>query len=44
MQLTLNSIMNRAMVNPDLLVIGLVAGFILAKLYDRRRNSFGGSI
>lgn len=42
MQLTVASIMQRSMANPDLLVIGLLAGFILAKLQSRRSSGFGG--
>jgi hypothetical protein len=41
MQLTVASITTRAMQNPDLLAIGLAAGFILAKLHSRR-SGMGG--
>ncbi|MFB6115169.1 MAG: hypothetical protein ABEK04_02670 [Candidatus Nanohalobium sp.] len=41
MQLTVASIMQRAMANPDLVVLGLLAGFILAKLHSRR-SGMGG--
>ncbi len=42
MQLTVASILSRAMTNYDLIAIGLVAGFVLAKLHSRRNSGFGG--
>jgi len=41
MQLTVQSVMNRSMENPDLLVIGLAAGYILAKI-QAKRSGMGG--
>lgn len=41
MQLTVASMTTRAMQNPDLIVIGLALGFILAKLQARRRGMGG---
>lgn len=41
MAFTVASIMNRAMEHPDLLVVGVLAGFILAKLHSRR-SGMGG--
>jgi len=46
MQLTAASIMNRAMANPDIVVIGLLVGYILAKIQSRRSGmgGFGGGL
>lgn len=41
MQLTVASITTRAMQNPDLVVLGLAVGFLLAKL-QARRSGMGG--
>ena len=41
MNLTVQSIMNRSAENPDLVLIGLVAGYILAKI-QARRSGMGG--
>jgi len=41
MQLTAASIMNRAMANPDIVALGLVIGYILAKIQSRR-SGMGG--
>lgn len=41
MQLTVQSIINRSMENPDLLVIGLAVGYILAKI-QAKRSGMGG--
>ncbi|MFB6175472.1 MAG: hypothetical protein ABEJ87_05910 [Candidatus Nanohalobium sp.] len=41
MQLTVANIMNNAMQYPELLLIGAVVGFILAKLHSRRRGMGG---
>lgn len=39
---SVNSIMNGVMNNPDIAAVGLVAGFILAKAMSyRKRNSMG---
>jgi hypothetical protein len=40
---TLNAIMTNVMTNPDVAVVGILIGFILAKAMNRRRRSgFGG--
>lgn len=41
MAYTVASIMNRTMANPDLIAIGLVVGYILAKI-QARRSGMGG--
>ena len=41
MQLTVQSVINRSMENPDLLVIGLAVGYIIAKIQSRR-SGMGG--
>lgn len=44
MALTVNSIMSGVMNNPDVAVVGLVVGFILAKAMNmrKRRGGMGG--
>lgn len=43
MALTVSSIMSGVMNNPDVALIGVVIGFILAKVMGRRRRGgFGG--
>lgn len=41
MQYTVSGVMNAVMADPELVAIGLVAGFILAKLQSRR-SGMGG--
>lgn len=41
MQYTVSGVMNAIVADPELVAIGLVAGFILAKLHSRR-SGMGG--
>lgn len=36
-----NELMNGVMANPDVALIGLAAGFVLAKVMNMRNNSMG---
>lgn len=41
MALTISSLMSGIMSNPDVLVVGVAAGFILAKVMGRRNRGMG---
>lgn len=36
-----DQIMSGAMANPDILLIGVAAGFVIAKVMNMRKNSMG---
>lgn len=38
----MNQLMNGAMANPDVLLIGVAAGFVLAKVMNMRKSGMGG--
>lgn len=42
MAFSVSSLMSGIMANPDVLITGLVAGFVIAKFMGRRKNQFGG--
>lgn len=43
MAYTMSTLMSGIMSNPDILIVGIAVGFIIAKMMGRRnKNAFGG--